>query len=486
MLNKAIYLESIICFTKGWYLVHGYHDEKLTPGEQLRIEEGKHIGELARTLYPSGILFSEHGDEAVKKSNQFIHEQEAAAVLFEAAFSSGKYSTRADILIRENNSWHLIEVKSVTNFADKSKREQDFFIDDMAYTLMVIGTAIPVEKVSIMSLSKDYRLGMSLQKFFVLTDVTELVQSRMEQFNRIKNDVVARITPDELPNPNWIYACKDCEFFKTECLGKDIKNPVFNLPRINEKKCNELFETNCFEISSIPLDFKLTHAQERVRKAAVTDEVYISAHFKNEIHKIEWPAYYLDFETIKTAYPLYSDVAPHEQVLTQYSLHKLNSFEVDPAHVDFLADPKRDCRRELAEHLIEHIGDKGSIIVYSSFEKTMLNGLKARFPDLDEKVTNIINRLIDLKQVIQNHYYHCGFRGSYSIKKVLPILVPEMSYEGLDIKNGDEAIVAFVRMARDNFAEKEIEKIRRQLLEYCCQDTMAMLVIHKKLHLLAD
>lgn len=485
MLNKAIYLEALTCLTKGWYLFHGYHDKKLTPGEQLRIEEGNQIGELARKLYPSGVLITEHGNEAIKISRYLI-DQQKVEVLFEAAFTNDNYSARADVLIREKNSWHLIEVKSVTNFADKSKREQAFFIDDMAYTLMVIGTGLPIEKISIMSLSRDYRLGMDLEKFFVLTEVTESVQLRAEQFSKIKKTVIDRVTSDERPNPNWIYACKECDFFQSECLGKNIKKPIFNLPRINEKKCIELFETNCFEISSIPLDFKLTHSQEMVRKATVDNEAYISTHFKNEIHKIKWPAYYLDFETIKTAYPLFPDVAPHEQVLTQYSLHKLDNFDMDPEHVDFLAEPKRDCRRVLAEHLIQQIGERGSIIVYSNFEKTMLNGLIIRFPDLAEKLTNIIIRLIDLKQILQNNYYHPGFCGSYSIKKVLPILVPEMSYEGLDIKNGDEAIVAFVRMARDNFSEKEVEKIRKQLLEYCCQDTMAMLVIHKRLFQLAD
>jgi len=178
-------------------------------------------------------------------------------------------------------------------------------------------------------------------------------------------------------------------------------------------------------------------------------------------------------------------VAPYEQVLTQYSLHKLDSLDNEPEHVDYLADPKRDCRRELAERLIQHIGTSGSIIVYSSFEKTMLHGLKCRFPELTDKIDLIINRLVDLKKIIEKNYYHPDFFGSYSIKAVLPVLVPEMTYASLDIKNGNEAIAAFAQMTRENLPGGVVKKLRRQLLEYCCQDTMAMIALHNYLALLA-
>lgn len=366
------------------------------------------------------------------------------------------------------------------------KSEQDPFIDDMAYTLMAIDDAIPIKKISIMTLSKDYRLVMDLDKLFITSDVTDRVKARKIEFDVVKNEIARQVTSDSAPVAKWIFGCKECEFFQSICLGKGLNNPIFNLPRINEKKCIELFGMNSYEIKSVPESFPLTDIQSRVRNATANNEPILFGHLQNQLEKIEWPVYYLDFETFKTAVPIYPDVAPHEQVVTQYSLHSLQDLYQNPDHLDFLADPKMDCRRNLAEHLILHLGDMGSIIVYSGFEKTILNGLAKRFPDLEGRIQDIVNRLVDLKAVIQNNYYHPEFYGSYSIKDVLPVLIPEMSYDNLAIRNGDEAIAAFVNMVKNDLPDEQIAISRKRLLDYCCQDTLAMVELHKKLVIIAS
>lgn len=476
-ITKAIFLESMTCLTKGWYIYHRDKNQTFTAGEQLRIEEGREIGELARKLYPEGILVTEHGADAADKTHELIHNN--AKILFEASFNQNSLTTRADILIQESYGWHLIEVKSSTDFSKKRKTEQSPLIDDVAYTLMVIDNTIPIKKISIMTLSKDFRLGMGLTQLFVTSDVTSDVHSRANDFNSAKIDVEKAIVRTQKPKPSWIYPCKVCEFFKSKCLGKEIQNSIFNLPRITEKKCNTLFASQHYEITSVPENFELTEKQIVVRESTIKNEDFLSPDIKNSLSDIIWPVYYLDFETIKTAYPLYANVAPHEQVLTQYSLHKLDDFRHTPEHIEYLADPKQDCRRELAEHLLQSIGIRGSIVVYSPFEKTMLRGLKKRFSDLVDQIDSVINRLVDLKSILEKNYYHPNFLGSYSIKAVLPALVPHMSYANLDVKNGDEAIAAFVLMAKDTLSDKHISTRRSQLLQYCCQDTFAMLELHK-------
>lgn len=476
-ITKAIFLESMTCLTKGWYLYHRDVSPAFTAGEQLRIDEGREVGELARQLYPEGILIDEHGPKAVEKTNELIHRN--TTILFEASFIHNSFATRADILILEEDGWHLIEVKSSTDYSLKSKKDQSLLIDDMAYTLMVIGGVIPITKISIMTISKDFRLGMDLSKLFVISDVTSDVQSRANDFNSTQSKIETALLASSKPNPSWIYPCKVCEFFKNKCLGQNVQNPIFNLPRITEKKCDELFVLGCYDITSIPEDYALTDKQTIVRDVTSSGKVFVSPDLSNALFDITWPAYYLDFETIKTAYPLYTDVAPHEQVLTQYSLHKLSDFNCTPEHCEYLADPKQDCRRELAEKLLEDIGKCGSIIVYSHFEKTMLSSLEKQFHDLSNQIDALIHRLVDLKAIIEKNYYHPRFHGSYSIKSVLPALVPQMSYADLDVKNGDEAIAAFVKMAKNDLPDIEISKIRIQLLQYCCQDTLAMHQLHK-------
>lgn len=476
-ITKAIFLESMTCLTKGWYLYHRDISPAFTAGEQLRIDEGREIGELARQLYPEGILIEEHGSDAIDKTKELISSN--IKILFEASFTQNGFITRADILIFEDDGWHLVEVKSSTDYSKKSKTAQSLLIDDLAYTLMVIGDAIPIAKISIMTLSKDFRLGMDLTKLFVISDVTSDAQSRTDYFNVTKLKIETTLHAEQKPNPNWIYPCKVCEFFKNECLGKNIRNTIFNLPRITEKKCNELFALQYYDIASIPEDYPLTDKQTIIRDVTIKDKAFASPDINSALSDITWPVYYLDFETIKTAYPLYTYVAPHEQILTQYSLHKLNDFNQQSVHNEYLADPKQDCRRDLAEQLLENIGDCGSIIVYSPFEKTMLTRLKERFHDLSDQLGAVIHRLVDLKTIIEKNYYHPGFLGSYSIKSVLPVLVPHMSYANLDVKNGDEAIAAFVAMAKNNISEMNISIQRNQLLKYCCQDTLAMVKLHK-------
>lgn len=473
-------MQSLDCKLKGWNLFRGYNDVPISIGDQLRMDEGKLIGDLARDLYPLGHLISEYGEDALQITSEYINRQDST-ILFEAAFKSQQFITRADILIPTNDSWHLIEVKSSTNFLLKSKSEQQKYIDDMAYTLMVIGNAIPIDRISIMTISKDYRLGMDLNRLFVTSEVTERVVSRMFEFDKFKNIVAQEVTLENSPKPRWIYGCKSCEFFHSICLGKGIRHPIFNLPRITEKKCDELFRINTYEINFIPENIILTNGQMTIRNATIKNEPYFTENLKEDLEKIEWPIYYLDFETFKTALPIYTDVAPHEQIVTQYSLHCRHHVNSDLEHMDYLANPKLDCRRELVEHLLQDIGDRGSIIVYSNFEKTMLKALQKKFSFLENKIEDTISRLIDLKIIIENNYYHPDFYGSYSIKNVLPILIPEMSYADLSIKNGDEAIAVFSKMVKNDLTIDQVKNLRKQLLDYCYQDTLAMVKIHKKL-----
>ncbi|QNN21555.1 DUF2779 domain-containing protein [Planctomycetales bacterium ZRK34] len=194
----------------------------------------------------------------------------------------------------------------------------------------------------------------------------------------------------------------------------------------------------------------------------------------DELAAIRWPAYYLDFETFKTAVPLFPYVAPHEAILTQYSIHICSAPSQVNDHREYLADTSKDCRRELAERLIADLGDEGSIVTYSPYEKTMINKLAELFPDLAEPLGRCVERLYDLKNVLSEGYYHPDFHGSYSIKGVLPVLVPDMTYEGMDIGDGDTASAIFAKMAMGRNSKAEMKKVREQLLTYCGQDTLAM------------
>lgn len=479
-INKEIFLQGQICPTKGWYYFHGNQQQhESSEADKLRMEEGIQIGAMARQLYPTGILIQQH--DMVSASKATLERLKNSQILFEAAFQTENYATRADILIKKDQMWHLLEVKSCVDFENKKVGEKQQYIDDIAYTYLIASQFVPINKLSIISLAKNYSLGMPAHKFFLETDVTNVAKFRASEFARKKNSFAKEIMALNIPESEWKYACKACEFFTTECLGKNINGTIFEITRIGEANCLKLFKQQCYQIKDIPADYKLSAVQKRIQQTVKNNKIYCSSELKDSLAAIKWPVYYLDFETVKTALPLYQKINPHEQVLTQYSIHRLENFSEQPEHFAYLAEPTRDCRRELAKKLIEYLGDAGDIIVYSSFEKSQLSRLKNYCPELAAAIDAVINRLVDLQAIIQRSYYDPRFCGSYSIKKVLPVLVEGVNYDHLAIKNGDMAISSFVKLARNTISLEEANVLKQQLLDYCQQDTLAMLLLHKQL-----
>jgi len=449
--------------------------QELTLGEMFRIEEGKEIGERARTLYQNGVLVDERNlNSAVRTTENLINDPNISEI-FEGTFYLDNYVTRADIMRRKSDDdWHMIEVKSSVN--DRAE-----FVDDMAYTTMVIkNSGFSVSSISIMLMSRDYRLGMKNEELFVEIEHTDEVLARVEIFEEFM-DEIAKITGNEnTPEADLRFECKKCSLFK-ECHGHNVENHIFDLPRLSRPKFDRLTESNIVCIEDIPERFPLTANQNRVKVCVQSEQPYVSNRLRTQLEEILWPAFFLDFETVKTAIPLYPDIAPHTQILTQYSIHKCSEFGNAVDHLEYLADPTCDCRRELVETLIGHLEEEGSIVVYSTFEKTMINKLKELFPDLSQKLDLIIERLVDLHKIIRDNYYHPDFHGSTSIKKVLPVLAPDMSYDGLEIAEGDSAMAAFAYMARGRYDETEVNSIRKHLLEYCKQDTEAEVNVFEQL-----
>jgi hypothetical protein len=181
-----------------------------------------------------------------------------------------------------------------------------------------------------------------------------------------------------------------------------------------------------------------------------------------------------------TAIPLFADLAPYEKFPTQYSIHICDHCGHILEHRDYLADPSRDCRRELTGRLIRDLAGNGSVISYSSFEKTVITALCGTFPDLEEELQGLLERLVDLEKCVKC-VRHPQFRGRTSIKIVLPALVPDLSYDGYEIADGDTAMVTYALMAKGMMDAEEMEQKRIALLRYCMLDTHAMVRLHEKL-----
>jgi len=446
----------------------------ITAAARFQIEQGLEIGRRARALYATGRLIATHDFNSAVTETQNLMTHPNTQTLFEPAFLTDDFATRADILKRKSDSWHMTEVKASTN--DKQE-----FIDDMAYTAMVIErSGFNISEISLLLISKDFRLGMSPENLFVELNHTEEVKARIEDFKTVCTELEELTRTPEKPGPELRFECRGCDMFK-DCTGKGIGNHIFDLPRLNQARFDELTDSGIVCIEDIPSGFSLTVNQARVKDCVQLKKPLVEDRLKPDLEAVSWPAYYLDFETVMTAIPLYSNLAPYAQLPTQYSIHKCSEPGHVIAHSEYLADPDRDCRHELAEHLLGDLKGEGSIIVYTSFEKTIINSLARVYPDIAADLSLLIGRLVDLEAIIRKNFYHPGFHGRTSIKRTLPVLVPGMSYDVLDIGDGYTAIAVFALLALGKYEDSEAETLKKQLQEYCKQDTLAMVTLHEQL-----
>jgi Domain of unknown function(DUF2779). len=439
------------------------------------MQEGNEIGERARRLFPEGILVDDRDvTRAAERTAQLMADAKVK-VIFEATFLAGDYVARADILIRERKGWQVTEVKSNVKLKDE-------LIEDLAFTVNVARHAgIRVTSARLMLLSPDYRRGMKDQQLFQVFDAAEEVDAIIEQFEEIWDDVPGYIRRKAPIEPQLIWDCRSCEFFENDCLGKDADNHVFNLPYLREPTFRRLVKLEITSIDRIPDGFPLSEQQHRVRRAIGTRKPVVDhAALSRAMASIEFPAHYLDFETVKTAVPVFDDLRPHASIVTQYSVLRRESPDHDCDHYEYLADHRRDCRRELAERLVEDLGTSGSILVYSSYEKTMLKMLASLFPDLDAEIEGCIERLFDLQKPFKSWFCHPDFCGRTSIKMTLPALC-DLDYDDLEVQDGDAAVAHFARLMRGEVEPRQINGIRSSLLAYCKRDTLAMVKLHDAL-----
>ena len=474
--TKQIFLNALACPSFGW-LMRIKSEEVIsepTIGERFRMMQGIEVGKRARELYPDGILIDERDmTSAVERTKSLMNDSNVLNI-FEGAFIVNNLAARVDVLRRGDDGWHIIEVKS-------SVKDKNEFIDDMAYTALIFDQSnYNISKISLILISRDFRLGMDNDKLFVEIDHTEEVIDRMLQFKTCYNEIEQITRASTKPDTELQFTCKKCGLFK-DCVGKDIKNHIIDIPRLSQAKFNDLLSQEIVQVEDIPDNFPLTENQLKVRNHVISNSLFIGDKLRDELDAIIWPAYYLDFETTQTAIPLYPDMPPYTSIVTQYSIHKCPTPGNVIDHFEYLADETKDDRWELAKHLMNDLEEEGSIITYSSYEKTTINNLAKQFPDISGELQSLINRIVDLEAIIRKNFYHPDFHGSTSIKRTLPVLVPEMSYDGLGIKNGDEAMATFACLANGLYGDSEVDTIKNHLLEYCEQDTLAMVKLHQKL-----
>ncbi len=482
ILSKSSYMRGRQC-PKALYLVKHHRElmAPVSPAQQAIFEQGSQVGELAWLRFPSGIDLTteDHRDYsmALQRTQQALETHD---VLYEAAFIHDGVLAVLDILVRDGAGWHAIEVKSSTSV----KRQ---FVEDAALQYRVItGAGLYLTRMSVMHLNNDYvRHGaLDVVQLFHIHDVTALVQEKQEEVcitvASLKEMLQRGVEPAREIGPHCDspYSCD----FKTHCW-KDVPFPsVLDLTR-GRAKGYELLAQGIIRLEDIPADTELTDRQQRqvnVQRSGLTE--IDPQPIRTFLSQLEYPIHFLDFETFACAVPPFDGNRPYQAIPFQFSVHVVDAPGSAPRHHEFLADGSTDPREELLNALLESIGPAGSVLAYNlSFESSVLAQLALRFPQEASRINNIIVRCADLAiPFAAQWYYDKAMNGRYSIKQVLPALVPELSYNDLTVGDGLLASILFAQVINGSYSG-DLTSWRKDMLAYCRLDTLAMVKLFQVL-----
>jgi predicted RecB family nuclease len=475
-LSKSKYIAGCQCLKRLYFQVH-QPELAAEPDDSADsiIEQGREIGMLARQLFPGGVeVGSMRLDQAIRATRELMANPGVPAI-FEGVFEGDGVLVRVDALQRrKENHWRLVEVKSTSDL-------RDHHVEDVGIQSYVLSfSGVKLASVWLAHINRDYVLkGTTVdpRQFFLFRNLTDRVKNlRPELVIRLRSqmNMLAMPTPPEVVvGPHCVNPVV-CEFFQ-HCNQPLPEDHIGYLPRLHASAAEQLEEMGVDSIHEIPADFELSEFQRRVCTAMQTGQPWFSPDLKREFESLEFPLYFMDFETVNPAIPRFSGIRPYDHLPIQWSVHVQRQPGDTPEHFEFLAADNADPRTPFISSLCEALGDRGSVVVYNQqFESERLWELAGWLPEYTDRIRAIQRRLWDLLPVVRNHVYHPAFGGSFSLKSVLPALVPEMTYEGMEVPNGQAAGLAWESLISGKSTEAERQAMRKALLDYCGQDTLAL------------
>ena len=434
--------------------------------------QGLKIGELARDNFPDGVPIPYDGfsfDEQVQETQKALVK---AKVIYEAAFMHNGLFVKADILRKVRGGWELYEVKG-------SSKVKDAYLDDTAVQYHVItGSGLTVTKAFVVHLNSSYRRdgSLDLDKLFTRQNVTDEV---LERQVGIKKEIAAqkRMLKGNEPDIDigpWCNTPYECDFM-CHCWKDVPEDSVFSLAGKGVDTF-DLYRQGIVRLKDIPSNLLKGKQLQQVEATRGKKTIVNKEKLREFLDSLWYPLYFLDFETFEVTIPEYDGLHPFQQVPFQYSLHSQKRAGGKLHHTEYLAKPGIDPRKEIVGRLLEDIPEGACVLdYYKSFESSRIKELAEQFPRKKKRLQSIIDNMLDLIDPFKDrHLYSWKQQGSHSIKAVLPAFVKGMSYDNMEIGNGGAAMQAYHQMCDLADKPKELAKIRKDLLDYCNQDTLAM------------
>lgn len=445
MLSKSKYTRGMNCQKSLWLYVHKKEERLINESTQAVFARGTSVGELARNYFPNGKMAVTEDYpciESAKRTQEFINQ--GVETIYEATFIYDNTLVAVDVLHKSQGTWNLYEVKSTNSV----KLEH---IKDVAIQYYVLkGSGLELENAFLMHFNREY-----VRRGCIEVDKLFLPESVLEQILPMQQEIPSNIASLQL------------------MLNQEEPNIVIGNYCTSPYLCD--FLRYCSGL--VPV------VEDEIAALSSKPEV-MQIEVKAYVEKIQYPLYYLDFETIMPAIPMFDESRPYQQIPFQYSLHSQENKDSEITHDFYLAEnnPGIDPRKALIEQMIDQTKNAKTIFVYHIlFERSRINEMIRDFPEYTQELTVIVGKLVDLIIPFKKNYFRTEtMRGSSSIKKVLPALSPEFSYAELEIGNGMAASNAFLDLYYCNDTEI-ITKTRENLLKYCHLDTLAMVKIFEVL-----
>jgi hypothetical protein len=467
-LSKSKYMAGLTCSRKLWLLLWRPELQAQPSGmTALIMEQGSLFGELAHQLYADAVLIDiDIRNLAQAEADTRAAIEAGARTLLEATFRSGQYRVLSDVVQRQaDGSWHLIEVKSST----KVKAEH---IPDLAFQRQVMEQC--GYRVSSCSVLHANTAGHApdIPSLFNEVEVSEQVAAYLPS---VASDLIA-MAPllkknSPIPEMQFKKDCVGCDF-QAHCW-EEIERPTI-YESIDVRRIAAMEAQGIFYIDDIPADYELPAAVRKTVERMQQQRIDINpGPIKKMLGELCYPRYFLDFESVSIATPLFDDSSPWQKYAFQYSLH-VQSADGEISHIEFLHEQPGDPGEAIARSLLKHIGETGSVIVYNkTMERGVLKALAKQFPEMGCGLRQIASRIWDLELVFKKHYRHWQWGTKSSIKNVLPTLVPDLSYKDLEVQEGGMASLEWLRMIETDDAQEKAAKANA-LKRYCELDTLAM------------
>ena len=482
-ISKSRYLKGLQCQKLLWLAVNEPDAEELKPDimAEHRFAVGHKVGALARDRFPGGVLVENTGDFQNWLSATSDAIRKGKEVIYEAAFANDSAFVAVDILTKSADGWDIIEVKSGLSV-------KDTHIDDLIIQRWVLEKAgLKVNKTYVMTLNKEC-VHPDFENLFKLHDVTDRVQDRVHEAET--NLPVLQVSLiGSIPNVKIGKHCDapyECPF-KSRCWPEQPEHHISTLYRLNKDTALDLeHNQGISEIHHLLDEIKLNQLQQRQVHAVKTGEAFVSKELKGELENIKGLVAYLDFETIMPAIPIFNGDSPYQQIPAQFSCH-IDDGNGDLKHVEWIATDASDPRVGIVEKLLEACEDANTIVAYNAkFEKMCLDAIARAVPEKADRILALKDRFFDLLPLVRNNVYDPMFKGSFSIKSVLPALVPDASYQDLEIANGMIASIRLEQIITSATNPNGENSTVSDLLKYCAMDSYAMLLLRNAVQRLAD